>query len=196
MSSKPTPKESSDHLEQRKTLIALDTAIEALGVHTHEASQLDELNIKRQPMTLNTNSDLKPRFFAPKPNLPQPTDELTHEHPTSRAYHFEKDWSSYALSETKFAYQNELWRSMSICDYNPFKHLYKYDKPDFGVFRTMDVPGEEFPHMKAVIYHGSETEGRRLCRGELLIIALRTSTSMVSKGFAEWYLGDSEGDTL
>lgn len=58
----------------------------------------------------------------------------------------------------------------SICDYNPFKHLYKYDKPDFGVFRTMDVPGEEFPHVKAVIYHGLEAEGKKLCRGELLII--------------------------
>lgn len=79
MSSNPTPKESSDHLEQRKTLIALDTAIEALGVPTHEASQLDELNIKRQPMTLNKSSDLKPRFFAPRPNLAQPTDELTYE---------------------------------------------------------------------------------------------------------------------
>ncbi|KAJ9487883.1 hypothetical protein VN97_g5415 [Penicillium thymicola] len=53
MSSDTTPKESSDHLEQRKTLILLEDAIDALKVHTLDASQLDELNIKRQPMALN-----------------------------------------------------------------------------------------------------------------------------------------------
>lgn len=58
----------------------------------------------------------------------------------------------------------------SVCNYTPFKPLYKYDKPDFGVFKIMDIPEDQFPHMKAVIYHGLEGEDRTLCRGELLII--------------------------
>lgn len=99
MSSNTTPNESSDHLEQRKTLIKLEAAIDALKLHTLDASQLDELNIKRQPMALNKSSDLKPHFFAPKPNLPQPRKKLirkTVEHlnnknaftdAMSRAYH-------------------------------------------------------------------------------------------------------------
>ncbi|KAJ5531767.1 hypothetical protein N7527_005160 [Penicillium freii] len=124
MSSNTTPKESSDHLEQRKTLIKLEAAIDALKVHTLDASQLDELNIKRQPMALNKDSDLKPHFFAPKSNLRQPSKKLirkTVEHlnnkdaftdAMSRAHHFERDWSDYAFSDTMFTCENELWRSM------------------------------------------------------------------------------------
>ncbi|KGO75994.1 hypothetical protein PITC_011510 [Penicillium italicum] len=261
MSPKPTPEETSDHLEQRITLIKLDTAIEVLDVHTLDACKLEELNIKRQPMSLNKDSHLKPQFFAPRLNLPPPSDNLIHEtvaflnnkdaftDPMSRAYHFENDWNSYALSDTGFAYENRLWRSMSVCDYNPFKGLYKYDKPDFGVFMIMDLPGKDFPHMKAVIYHGLEGDDSTLCRGELLIILRlmlgqlrkvrllhhkvapilivsfmgknarllesyfegqslvvrsselyelsdKTTTSMVFKGFAEWYIGDPAGVTL
>jgi hypothetical protein len=58
----------------------------------------------------------------------------------------------------------------SVCEYNPFKSLYRYDKPDFGVFGIRDVAGPAFPHMKAVIWNSLETEGSKVCRGELLII--------------------------
>ncbi|KOS44553.1 hypothetical protein ACN38_g4541 [Penicillium nordicum] len=136
MSSDTTPKESSDHLEQRKTLILLEDAIDSLKVHTLDASQLDELNIKPQPMALNKDSDIKPHFFAPKLNLPQPSNKLirrTVEHlndktaftdAMSRAYHFEREWSYYAMSKTKFVCEDRIWRSMSVGDYNPYKHLY------------------------------------------------------------------------
>ncbi|KAJ5966733.1 hypothetical protein N7501_002981 [Penicillium viridicatum] len=246
---------------QRKTLIKPEAAIDALKVHTLDASQLDELNIKRQPMALNKDSDLKPHFFAPKPNLPQPSkklirklvEDLHHKDAftdaMSRAYDLEREWGRYAFSETDFRCENELWRSMSVGDYNPFKHLYKYDKPEFGVFKTMDIPGKESPHMKAVIYHGLEGEDSIVCRGELLIIlrlmlsqlrkvrllhhnvapilivsfvgmnarllesyfdgeslvlhasdiyelSEQTTTLMVFKGFADWFLGEPAGNTL
>lgn len=53
----------------------------------------------------------------------------------------------------------------SAGDYNSFKHLYKYDKPDFSVFTIMDIPGEQSPHLKAVIYNGLEGEDSTVCRG-------------------------------
>ena len=58
----------------------------------------------------------------------------------------------------------------SVCEHNPFKGLYKYDKPDFGVFHIWDVASPAFPHMKAVAWNGLETESSKVCRGELLII--------------------------
>ncbi|KAJ5189990.1 hypothetical protein N7491_007969 [Penicillium cf. griseofulvum] len=59
--SKPNT-ESREHLEQRKTLITLHNDIEALEVHVLDASQLDCLNIKRQHMSLDRDSDFKPRL--------------------------------------------------------------------------------------------------------------------------------------
>lgn len=124
MSSNPTPRESSDHLQQRKTLIRLEAAIDALKVHTLDASHLDRLNMKRQQMSFNKASDLTPRSFAPKPNLPKPTNELVREaveclyhedaftDAMSRAYALEGDWSSYAFSETEWRATNDLWRTM------------------------------------------------------------------------------------
>lgn len=56
MSSKPTPKELSGHLKQRRILIILHAAIVSLGLHTLDASFLDEFNIKRQPFALNKAS--------------------------------------------------------------------------------------------------------------------------------------------
>ncbi|CAI7592320.1 unnamed protein product [Penicillium glandicola] len=181
MSSKPTAEELPEHFEQRKTLIMLEAAIEALEVHTLDAAQLNKLNIKRQRMNLDTNSDLRPRFFAPRPNHP-PTDEVVNEtvdylhdkdaftDPTSRAYHLERGWSSYTSSDLRWRRDNNLWRGMGVCYYTPFKELYKYDKPDFGVFNIMDIPTAEFPHMKAVTWNGLEGEDSELGRGELLII--------------------------
>ncbi|CAP79721.1 hypothetical protein E8E15_005534 [Penicillium rubens] len=184
MPSKPTPAESNDHLKQRKILIDLEEVIDQLEVHTLDASQIDELNIKHHPMTLDKDSDLQPRFFAPRHNLPRPTDELIQDavgyltHPLAfqdsmtRAYHFERTWADYAFHETSRPYNKEHdpWRSMAVCEHNPFKGLYKYDKPDFGVFHIWDVASPAFPHMKAVAWNGLETESSKVCRGELLII--------------------------
>lgn len=75
MSSNTTPNESSDHLEQRKTLIKLEAAIDALKVHTLDASQLDELNIKRQPMALNKSSDLKASLLRAETQPPAASQE-------------------------------------------------------------------------------------------------------------------------
>lgn len=134
MYSNTTAKESSDHLEQRKTLIKLEATIDSLTLHTLDESQLDELNIKRQPMALDKDSDLKPHFFAPKPNLPKPSKKLIRKtvqyldnkdaftDAMSRAYHFENDWSRYAFSDTNFTCENELWRSMRSV------YLYCYSK--------------------------------------------------------------------
>lgn len=124
MSSDTTAEKSHIHLEQRKSLITLEATIDALILHTLDASQLDQLNIKRQSMALEKGSDLKPHFFAPKANLPQPSKKLIRksvEHlnnkdafadPMSRVYHFEVAWSSYAFSYANFRCENEQWRSM------------------------------------------------------------------------------------
>ncbi|KAF4772108.1 hypothetical protein HAV15_004959 [Penicillium sp. str.  len=109
----------------------------------------------------------------------------------------------------------------SVGDYNPFKHLYKYNKPDFGVFKIMDIPGEQSPHMKAVTYHDLDGEdsiilivsfmgnNTRLLEsyfdGESLVLrssdlyelSEQTTTSMVFKGFADWFLGcNPAGNTV
>ncbi|OQE13260.1 hypothetical protein PENFLA_c051G01848 [Penicillium flavigenum] len=134
-------------------------------------------------MTLNEDSDLNPRFFAPRHNLPQPSHELIREavdgvtdreafqDGMSRAYHSERQWSSYALQSCWASLKrgsDNPWRSMPICEYNPFKSLYKYDKPDFGVFGIRDVAGPAFPNMKAVTWNSLETESSKLRKVRLL----------------------------
>jgi hypothetical protein len=127
MPSKPTPAESNVHLKQRKILIDLEEIIDQLELHALDASQIDKLNIKHQPMTLNEDSDLRPRFFAPRHNLPQPSDELIREavdgatdreafqDGMSRAYHSERQWSSYALQSC--------WASLERGSDNPWRSM-------------------------------------------------------------------------
>lgn len=124
MPSNSTLTESKPHLKQRKTLIKLEAEIDKLELHSLDASQLDKLNIKRQPMTLNEDSDLNPRFFAPIHNLPQPSDELIREvvddandtaysTAMSRAYHSQAKWSVYAFQFCWTEHSNDNpWRSM------------------------------------------------------------------------------------
>ncbi|KAL2697490.1 hypothetical protein AAEP93_011394 [Penicillium crustosum] len=210
MSSDTTAEKSHIHLEQRKSLITLEATIDALMLHTLDASQLDQLNIKRQSMALEKGSDLKPHFFAPKANLPQPSKKLIRK--------------SVEHLNNKDAFADPMSRYLmpldSAGDYNSFKHLYKYDKPDFSVFTIMDIPGEQSPHLKAVIYNGLEgedstilivsflgksarllesyfdCESLALRSSDLYELSEQTTTSMVFKGFAGWFLGDPAGKTF
>jgi hypothetical protein len=122
MSSKPNT-ESREHLEQRKTLITLHNDIEALEVHILDPSQLDQLNIQREHMSLDRDSDSNPRFFAQNTNIPEPDDEVLDEtvdilhnkdfltDPFSRAYALQTQWGAYAFSSHWIGSKTP-WRSM------------------------------------------------------------------------------------
>ncbi|KAJ5972380.1 uncharacterized protein N7479_002298 [Penicillium vulpinum] len=182
MSSMTQVKETNQRLEQRWFLINLEAAIDALDVHKLNATKLKELNlnVKLCRMTLDQNSEFKPHFFAPRPNLPQPSDEILNEaclvgdpeqcftDPYSRAYAIHTDWNSYAFHQVRFDAHGP-WCSKEPIDYTPYKDLYQHDDPSFGAFRMMDSEGSKFPHFKAVIYNDLEADNETCFRGELLI---------------------------
>ncbi|CAI7631583.1 unnamed protein product [Penicillium glandicola] len=171
--------ETSQHKEQRKFLINLEIAIEALDYHKLDATQLKKLNVNHFHMTLDQNSEVKPRFFAPMPNLPQPSDDILKEaclvldpkqcftDPYARAHAIHDDWNSYAFHQIHV--DKGPWRSKQPIDYAPYKDIYQYIDPYFGAFRMMDCAGSEFPHFKAVIYNDLEADNETYFRGELLI---------------------------
>ena len=57
----------------------IEYAIENLETHKLNAKELKDCRISYSHMTLDQNSELKPRFFAPKPDLPLPNDEILDE---------------------------------------------------------------------------------------------------------------------
>ncbi|CAI7631594.1 unnamed protein product [Penicillium glandicola] len=178
MSSKTPVQETSQHLEQRKFLINLEAQIEALDAPKLDATQLKKINVNLYHMILDQNSELKPRFFAPRLNLPQPSDDIldeacSPEHPAftdphSRAYGTHICWNSYARHDIDFL-DSAPWRSKDPGDYTPYKDLYQYEDPPFGAFTTTDIAGSQFPHFKAVIYNDMEADNETCFRGELLI---------------------------
>ncbi|CAG7946151.1 unnamed protein product [Penicillium nalgiovense] len=103
MSSKNQAKETRLHMEQRGFLMKLEATIKALDKHKLDAAQLKGLNINLCRMTLDQNSELKPHFFAPRHDIPQPSDEILNEacsvgdpeqcftEPYSRAYAIHTD---------------------------------------------------------------------------------------------------------
>ncbi|KGO78475.1 hypothetical protein PITC_069380 [Penicillium italicum] len=122
MSSKNEVHETDEHLEQRWFLIELEKAIQALDVHKLDATYLEKFNVNLCHLSLDQNSELKPLFFAPRPNLPQPSDEILDEvclvgdpeqcftDPYARAHAIHDDWDSYAFHQVRVAYDG-LWRS-------------------------------------------------------------------------------------
>lgn len=119
MSSKNEVHETTEHLEQRWFLIDLEAAIEALDEHRFDATRLKKLNVNLCHMALDQNSELKPRFFSPTPNLPQPGEILdqasspdgpTHSDPYSRAYTIHTSWNSSTFHDVCLDYTDP-WRS-------------------------------------------------------------------------------------
>jgi hypothetical protein len=110
-------------MEQRGFLMKLEATIEALDKHKLDAAQLKGLNINLCRMTLDQNSELKPHFFAPRHDIPQPSHEILNEacsvgdpeqcftDPYSRAYAIHTDWDSYAFHDVEFL-DSAPWRSM------------------------------------------------------------------------------------
>ncbi|KAJ5847999.1 hypothetical protein N7455_011956 [Penicillium solitum] len=104
MPSKNKVHETDDHLDQRWFLIELEESIAALKKHKHDASWLKEFNSSSP---------------APRPNLPQPSDEIlkeacapdspAHSDPFSLAYNIHLDWSSYAFHQ------------LNLDDYGPWR---------------------------------------------------------------------------
>ncbi|KAJ5962124.1 hypothetical protein N7501_007065 [Penicillium viridicatum] len=163
----------------------LEEAIEALDEHKLDAIRLKEFNVNLCHLSLDQNSELRPRFFAPRPNLPQPSGEILNEacsvrdpercfaYPYARSHAIHDDWNSYAFHQVDFAYDGP-WRSKQPGDYTPYKDLYQdggpaWGIPSFGAFRMMDSAGKEFPHLKAVMYNDLEADNNTCFRGELLI---------------------------
>ena len=58
----------------------------------------------------------------------------------------------------------------SVGDYTPYKTITQHDQPNFGAYHLTDIPGEKFPHTKAIIYNNLEGNDQVIARGELLII--------------------------
>lgn len=120
MPSKNKVHETDEHLDQRWFLIELEESISALKEHKLDASQLKEFNVNLCHLSPDQNSELKPRFFAPRPNLPQPNDEIlkeacapdspAHSDPFSLAYNIHLDWSSYTFHQLNLD-DHGPWRS-------------------------------------------------------------------------------------
>ncbi|KAJ5205846.1 hypothetical protein N7491_003530 [Penicillium cf. griseofulvum] len=158
--------ETSRHIKQRRSLVDLEAAIEALDVHKLDTTRLKKFNVTLCEMTLGQNSKLKPHFFAARPNLPQPSDDILDEacssmHSFTDLFSLEHAtyiyWESYAFHDIDFL-DSASWR------------LYQYDAPAFGAFTTTDIAGSKFPHFKATIYNDLEADDETCFRGELLVI--------------------------
>ncbi|KAJ5478255.1 hypothetical protein N7530_003764 [Penicillium desertorum] len=179
MSPKNQAQETSRHLKQRMSLVDLESSIQKLDVHKLDVTRLKKLNVNLCRMTLDQNSELKPHFFAPRHDNPQPSDEILDEacspenpaftDPYDRAYATHIYWQSYAFHDVDFL-DSAPWRSKDPGDYTPYGSLYQYDSPAFGTFSTTDIAGGQFPHFKAVIYNDLEADNETCFRGELLII--------------------------
>ncbi|RAL10196.1 uncharacterized protein BO97DRAFT_144084 [Aspergillus homomorphus CBS 101889] len=71
--------ETPQHFERRKYLGELEHKVEALQIHTLNLSQLNELGIDLQPMSLKGTSGRKPFFFESHSGLPDPDEEEVHD---------------------------------------------------------------------------------------------------------------------
>ena len=67
MPSKNKVHETDDHLDQRWFLIELEESIAALDEHKHDASWLKEFNVNLCHLSLDQNSELKPRAKTQPP---------------------------------------------------------------------------------------------------------------------------------
>ncbi|KOS45462.1 hypothetical protein ACN38_g3574 [Penicillium nordicum] len=185
MSSKNEVHQTDEHLEQRWFLIELEEGIVALDEHKLDATRLKNFNVNLCQLSLDQNSELKPRFFTPRPNLPQPSDEVLNkacsvadpkqglETPYSRSHAMHDDWNFYAFHQVRDDYDGP-WRSKEPIDYTPYKSVYQFGAvwdgiPSSGALRMMDSAGKEFPHFKAVDFNHLEAENNTCFRGELLI---------------------------
>ncbi|KAJ6189229.1 hypothetical protein N7519_004137 [Penicillium mononematosum] len=176
MSPKNQAQETSRHLKQRMFLVDLESSIQNIDVHKLDVTRLKKLNVNLCRVTLDQNSELKPHFFAPRHDIPQPSDEILDEacspenpaftDPYNRAYVTHIYWQSYAFHDVDFL-DSAPWVLVTI---PPCGSLYQYDSPAFGTFSTTDIAGGQFPHFKAVIYNDLEADNETCFRGELLII--------------------------
>ncbi|CDM36473.1 unnamed protein product [Penicillium roqueforti FM164] len=189
-----TSVETRDHQLDRWLLMKIEHAIENLEEHKLNNTELKKWNIRFSSMTLDQNSDLKPRFFAPKPNLPLPNDEILDEaaEPDSgdddyyaAAYGMNTFLDSYAFSQVGL-WNDGPWRSMDCGRYSTYKSLWFYGTPSlgpspaFGALTMIDSSGKEYPHFKAVIYTDMEADDKTCFRSEVLI-SLRLMLAQLRK---------------
>ncbi|KAI2730745.1 hypothetical protein CBS147332_2597 [Penicillium roqueforti] len=189
-----TSVETRDHQLDRWLLMKIEHAIENLEEHKLNNTELKKWNIRFSSMTLDQNSDLKPRFFAPKPNLPLPNDEILDEAAEpcsgdddyySAAYGMNIFLDSYAFSQVGL-WNDGPWRSMDPGRYSTYKSLWFYGTPSlgpspaFGALTMIDSPGKEYPHFKAVIYTDMEADDKTCFRSEVLI-SLRLMLAQLRK---------------
>ena len=117
-----TSVETREHQLDRWVLMKIEHAIENLEEHKLDERELKKWNISFSPttLTLDQNSELKPRFFAPKSKLPLPDDEILDEaaEPSSSdddyysaAYGMNVFLDSYAFNQIGL-WNDGPWRSM------------------------------------------------------------------------------------
>ncbi|PKY07860.1 hypothetical protein P168DRAFT_286044 [Aspergillus campestris IBT 28561] len=177
--------ERPEHLERRRVLVEMEAKVEALQIHELDISQLKELKIDIQPMSLHGTSARKPFFFLPHAKLPEPEDERLSElhgawddpeetcfiFPSDHAHQVETVFADYAFHFTITGEADFTpWSVKSVGDYTPYKSVYGFAQPEFGTFHLTDISGGKFPHSKAVIYNDVEAHNQHLLRGELLIL--------------------------
>lgn len=105
--------ERPEHLERRMVLVEMEAKIEALHIYELDMSQLKELKIDLEPMSLHGTSARKPFFFLPHSELPEPEDEELNElhevfddedtcfsRPVDRAHQVEVSFASYTFHFT------------------------------------------------------------------------------------------------
>ncbi|KAI2679753.1 hypothetical protein CBS147355_4235 [Penicillium roqueforti] len=194
MSSKIQVVETRERQLERWVLMKIEHAIEKLEEHKLNATELEKWKISFSSMSLDQNSELKPRFFAPKPDLPPPNDEILDKaaEPNDSdgryylgAYDMNNFLSSYAFHQLGLR-DNGPWHLIDPGQYNAYKSLYFHGSPSlgpsptFGAFKIIDSPGKEYPHLKAVIYTDMEADDKTCFRSEVLI-SLRLMLAQLRK---------------
>lgn len=118
MRAKKTIKEPAERLERRKFLFELEAQIDSCEESEFTATQLQSLNIDVQHMSLDATSDSKPIFFAPHPNVHEPTnDDLAGRYEALRC---KDDFTTPPVTTTPEAYAQRTEISLSTYAANMF----------------------------------------------------------------------------
>ncbi|KAE8351065.1 hypothetical protein BDV28DRAFT_159064 [Aspergillus coremiiformis] len=184
----------------------LEAEIDGLRVHELNASQLKELKIELQSMTLFGTSDRKPSF------VPAPVD---------CARQVKNSWSFSTFHSGFVVLEDMLWSAKDVGFYVPYKSAVIYNNLDWNdqhilrgelliILRLMSGQLQKrrfLHHMKAplliISFMGkfgrvieAYFDGQSLILGCTKLYSFRSQTSTAFRDSAEWYLSNPVGNTV
>ncbi|KAJ5587727.1 uncharacterized protein N7459_003492 [Penicillium hispanicum] len=175
--------------EIRVALMAMHIRVRDFGVDEFDLKQLEDLNVRVDPMVLDETSPQKPSYFAAQPShLILETNEetlgsyngLDDMEDISPAFKRPYDiarqmnwflvhYISRCRSHANDEGESDPWRYNYGGDF-PECGLFKYEQPEFGCFRILDLKDPAYPHVKAIIYNNMVATESTILYGELLPI--------------------------